>query len=238
MQVVIFCGGKATRLRPYSDELPKALIQIGDRPILWHLMKIYSRHGHNDFILCLGYLGNTIREYFQNPENREADWNITFVDTGEDSNKAERLRRVKDFIKEDNFLVAYGDDLSNVNINDVVKFHLDNNRIVTLTAVNPMSQFGIVELNGNEVTQFKEKPKLDHWTNGGYFVFNKKIFDYLRSDWELEKEVFEKLVSEKQIVAFKHSGFWMTMNTLKDVIELNELWSNGELKRILYHKET
>jgi len=234
MQVVIFCGGKGTRLKPHTKELPKPMILVGNKPILWYIMKVYSRHEHKDFILCLGHLGGKIREYFQDSKNVEKDWNITFVDTGLEKNKGERLKKVKDFIKEDNFLVAYGDDLSDVDINEVLESHRQNNKIVTLTAVNPISQYGILEIDGNEVIGFKEKPRLDHWINGGYFVFNKKIFGYLKEGWDLEKEVFKELAKKRQINAFKHVGFWMSMNTLKDVIELNELWKGGELQNILF----
>jgi len=237
MQVVIFCGGEGTRLRPYTEDLPKPMILVGNKPILWHIMKIYSQYGHKDFILCLGYLGEKIREYFQDQKNIEKDWHIKFVDTGLDSTKGERLRKVKDFIKDDNFFVVYGDDLSDVNVNEVLDFHKKNNKIVTLTAINPTYQFGILEINGNEIISFKEKPKLELWINGGYFVFNKKIFNYLKDDWDLEKETFEELVKEGQINAFKHDGFWLTMNTFKDVIELNGLWDKGELQNILYLKK-
>jgi glucose-1-phosphate cytidylyltransferase len=200
-------------------------------------MKLYSIHGHRDFILCLGYLGEKIKEYFQNPINVEKDWNITFVNTGLESNKTERLSKVRDLIKGENFLVAYGDDLSDVNINQVIKFHLKNNRIVTLTAINLRSKFGILQINSqNEVVGFREKPKLNHWINGGFFVFNKKIFDYFKKGWDLEKEVFSELAKIGQIGAYKHEGFWMCMNTFKDVLELNELWDEGKLQTILYSK--
>jgi glucose-1-phosphate cytidylyltransferase len=239
MQVVILCGGQGTRLRPKTEELPKPLIPIGEKPILWHLMKTYSRHGHKDFILCLGHLGEKIREYFSKPENVEQDWNIEFADTGVNSTKAERLLKVRDLINDDNFLLAYGDDLSSVNINEVVDCHVKSNKVVTLMAINPVSQFGIIEIDGNDaVTNFKEKPKLSHWINAGYYVFNKKIFDYLQPDFELEKEPLEKLANENQIVAFRFDGFFKTMNTLKDVIELNEMWDSGELKKTLYPSES
>jgi len=237
MQVVILCGGKGTRLRPYTEDLPKSMIPVGNKPILWHIMKIYSQYGHKDFILCLGYLGEKIRDYFKDKKNIEKDWHITFVDTGLDSNKGERLRKVKNFINDDNFFVVYGDDLSNVNVNKVLNFHKESKKIVTLTAINPVYQFGILDINGDEIISFKEKPKLEHWVNGGYFVFNKKIFDYLKDGWDLEKETFDQLVKERQINAFKHDGFWMTMNTFKDVMELKELWNKGELQNILYSKK-
>ena len=224
MQVVILCGGEGTRLREYTEKIPKPLVEIGNKPILWHIMKYYSQHGFNDFVLCLGYKGEKIREYFN--ENKE-NWNINFVDTGLDSNKAERIKKIKKFIKEDNFFVAYGDDLSDVGINKLLKFHKEKNKIVTLTTINPISQFGILEFNENdEIINFKEKPKLNHWINGGFFVFNKKIFDYLKEKWDLEKETFGQLAKERQICAFKHNGFWKCMNTFKDTLELNEIWKN------------
>jgi len=235
MQVVILCGGEGTRLLPTTKKLPKPLIPVGGKPILWHIMKIYSQYGHRDFILCLGYFGNKIREYFQNPKNIEKDWNITFIDTGLKTNKGERLKKVKNHIKNDNFLVCYGDDLSDVNINEVIKFHEEKNKVATLTAINPIYQYGVIKTNDDdEIIGFKEKPKLEHWINGGYFVFNRKIFDYIKEGWDLEKETFEALARNRQISAFKHKGFWKSMNTLKDVMEFNEMWEKNELKRILW----
>ncbi len=235
MQVVILCGGEGTRLLPKTEIVPKSLIPVGGKPILWYIMKIYSKHGHKDFILCLGHLGNKIREYFQNPENVEEDWNITFIDTGLKVNKGERLKRIKDYIKDEIFLVSYGDDLSDVNINEVIEFHKKNNKIATLIAVNPIYEFGVLGMNDNdEIIGFREKPKLDHWINGGYFVFNKKIFDCIEEGWDLEKETFEALAKDRQISAFKHKGFWKSMNTLKDAMELNEMWEKNGLKKILW----
>ena len=226
MKTVILCGGKGTRLRELTEEIPKPLVEIGGKPILWHLMKIYSHYGFNDFILCLGYKGELIKEYFS--RNNKENWKITFVDTGEDANKAERIKKVQKYIKDDNFFVAYGDDVCDVNVKKVLDLHLKKGKIVTLTAVNLLSPFGVMEVNENdEVTEFKEKPKLDYWMNGGYFVFNKKIFNYLKEGYDLEKEAFEELAKEKQIAAFKHHGFWKSMNTFKDVVELNELWERG-----------
>ena len=238
MQVVIFCGGQGTRCWPATETTPKPLISVGDKPILWHLMKTYAMHGHKDFVLCLGYLGEKIREYFSNPENVEAGWNIQFVDTGVSSTKGERLLRVKDFVKDDNFLLAYGDDLSDVDINKMVDAHVKGGKVVTLMTINPESQFGILEMDGDDVVKFKEKPKLDHWINAGYYVVNRKIFNYLSPDVELEGEPFEKLAAERQIAAVKFDGFFKTMNTLKDVMEFNSMWNSGELKKILYHSES
>jgi glucose-1-phosphate cytidylyltransferase len=224
MEVVILCGGKGTRLNERTEEIPKPLVKVGDKPILHHLMQLYAHAGHKDFILCLGYKGEKIKEYFK--DNKE--WNINFIDTGENANKAERLMKVKDSIKDDIFLLAYGDDLSDVDINKVVDFHKRVNKIITLTAVPLMSQFGVIELNEKcEVIKFREKPKLDHFINGGFYVVGKKIFDYIKPGYDLEKEAFEDLAKDRQIVAFKHNGFWKSMNTLKDVIELNELYNRG-----------
>src|SRR3989338_2288466 len=225
MQVVILCGGKGTRLSEYTEEIPKPLVEVGNKPILHHLMELYAHAGHKDFILCLGYKGEKIEEYFK--DNRS--WNIKFIDTGENSTKAERLMKVKNEIKENTFLLSYGDDLSDVDINKVVDFHKKTDKIVTLTAVPLISPFGIIELNkNNDVVQFKEKPKLSYLMNGGFYVVDKKIFDYIKPGYDLEKDVFEDLTKEKQIAAFRHNGFWKSMNTLKDVIELNELYNKGK----------
>jgi glucose-1-phosphate cytidylyltransferase len=227
MKVVILCGGKGTRLKELTEEVPKPLVEIGGKPILWHIMKIYSHYGFNDFILCLGYKARMISEYFE--KNNHENWSIEFVDTGEDSNKGQRIKKVEKYIEDENFFVAYGDDVSDVNIKKLLEYHKKNGNIVTLTAINPESQFGIIELNQkNEILEFKEKPKLDYWINGGFFVFSRKIFDYLKDDNDLEKEAFETLARERQICAFKHDGFWKCMNTFKDTIELNELWADGK----------
>jgi len=226
MQVVILCGGKGTRLSEYTEEIPKPLVEVGNKPILHHLMQLYASSGHKDFILCLGYKGKTIEEYFKDNE----DWNIEFVHTGDDSNKAERLTKVKNKIKDNTFLVSYGDDLSDVDINKVIKFHNRLNKIVTLVAVPLISPFGIIELDDdNGVKNFKEKPKLDHFINGGFYVMKKRIFDFIKPGYDLEKETFEDLSKQNQIAAFKHNGFWKSMNTLKDVIELNNAYEEGNV---------
>jgi glucose-1-phosphate cytidylyltransferase len=183
-------------------------------------------------------LGDKIKEYFSKPENKEPDWNVQMVDTGLKSTKGERLLKVQNLIKDDNFLLAYGDDLSDVDINKIIDFHRKNGKIVTLMTINPVSQFGIIEIDKNNVVvKFKEKPRLDHWINAGYYVMNRKIFGYLKPEYELEGESFEKLAQERQIIAFKFDGFFKTMNTLKDVIEFNKMWESGELKRVLYPNE-
>jgi len=225
MQVVVLCGGKGTRLSEYTEQIPKPLIEVGGKPILSHIMDMYGHYGHNDFILCLGYKGDKIREFFKDEDR----YDIEFVDTGVDSNKADRIMKIKNYVKEDNFFVTYGDDLSDVDINALLEFHNKNKKIVTLTAVDLVSPFGILEINKKfEVTRFKEKPRLNHLMNGGFYVFNKKIFDYIKRGYDLEKETFEDLSKEKMIAAFYHKGFWKSMNTLKDVMELDELFANGK----------
>lgn len=246
MQVVILCGGKGTRLREYTEEIPKSLVEVGGKPILWHIMKIYSYYGFNDFILCLGYKKEKIKEYFAQRHWRdnnftlkdnkielhsctEEDWKIIFVDTGQDSSKSERLAKVKDYIEGDTFLVAYGDDVCDVNVGQVVEKHNSHGKVATLTAIPLYSQFGILETNEKgEIVTFKEKPRLEKmWFSGGFFIFNRKIFDYLNKG-ELENEVFESLAAERQIVAYHHDSFWKCMNTFKDVQELNECWEKGK----------
>ena len=227
MQVIVLCGGKGTRLSEYTEEIPKPLINVGHKPILWHLVNIYKKFGHKDFIFCLGYKGDKIKEYFQN----EKDVNIEFIDTGLETNKAERIQKVKHLIKDDDFFVTYGDDLSDVDLKKLLEFHKKNKKIVTLTAVNPESQYGILELNNkDEVIGFKEKPKLDNFINGGFYIFNKKIFKCMKKGYDLESNILRDLAKNKQIAAFRHKGFWKSMNTLKDVIELNELYKKGQLK--------
>ena len=222
MKTVILCGGKGSRMSALTEKIPKPLVHVGERPVLWHIMKIYATQGFSDFMLCLGYRGEEIKKYFE--KNNSEKWKIEFVDTGENSTKSERIKKVKSFLNEENFFLAYGDDLSNVNLKKLKEFHEQSKKIATITAVKIKSPFGVLETNEkNEITKFKEKPILDHWMNGGFMVLNRKIFDYLKFG-ELEKEVFEKLVEESQIQAFKHEGEWKTMNTLKDNQELNELW--------------
>lgn len=225
MQVVVLCGGKGTRLSEYTEEIPKPLINVGHKPILWHIVQMYRSYGHKDFILCLGYKGDKIKEFFKN----EKSVKIEFADTGLDTSKAERIEKIKRLIKEDDFFVTYGDDLSDVNINSLLEFHKKNKKIVTLTAVNLESPFGILEFNNkNEVINFREKPKLDYFMNGGFYVFNRKIFGYIKKGYDLEKDVLRNLAKIKQVAAFRHKGFWKSMNTLKDVIELNELHNKGK----------
>ncbi|MFA5156189.1 MAG: sugar phosphate nucleotidyltransferase [Candidatus Omnitrophota bacterium] len=222
IQTVILCGGKGTRMG--SGEMPKAMFTIGGRPLLWHIMRIYSHYGFNEFILCLGYKGNKIRDYF----SRIKEWKIKFAETGLDTNTGGRIKKVKSLVRGEVFFATYGDGLSSININQLLKFHKAHTRTATLTAVRPFSPFGIVgiDAHSNAVTHFEEKPILDHWINGGFFVFNQKIFDYLKEGDILEKDTFRRVLKNNGLAAYKHYGFWECMDTYKDNLRLNQLWDS------------
>jgi len=220
MQTVILCGGKGLRLG--GEGTPKSLFLIGDKPLLWHIMRIYSFYGVKDFILCLGYEGAKIREYFK--DNRE--WKIRFVDTGLETNTGGRIAKIKRYVKGDSFFATYGDGLADIDLNKLNRFHREHHRAASLTVVKPFSLFGIVGVDSatQVVTHFEEKPLLDHWINGGFFVFNRKVFDFLKMGDVLEKDTFGRMVKGREITAFKHHGFWECMDTYKDFLKLNELW--------------
>lgn len=231
--VVVLCGGRGTRMG--SEDVPKPMFKIGTRPILWHIMKIYESFGFKNFILLLGYKKEKIIKYFKNHKG----WNIKFVDTGLDTNTAGRIKKIESFIKSDLFLVTYGDGLSDLNLQKLIDFHLRHKKIATLTSVRPYSQFGIMSINShtNLVTHFKEKPLLDHWVNGGFFVFNREVFKYIKEDDILEKDTLIRLSKDKQLVAYKHQGFWMCMDTYKDNLLLNQLWNSKNVPWALWHRK-
>lgn len=220
--VVILCGGKGTRMGKNLQGLPKALFPIGNKPILWHILKYFSYFGFNNFILCLGYKGSDIRKYFK--KNKE--FNIKFADTGFETNTGGRIKRIQEYITSNNFFATYGDGLSDIDLSKLLKFHLAHRRAATLTAVRPRSTFGVMGINSHNgvVTHFEEKPILDHWINGGFFIFKKSIFRHIRDNDILEKESFGRLVRVKELIAQKHYGFWECMDTYKDNLRLNELW--------------
>lgn len=251
MKVVILCGGKGERLREETEFKPKPLIEIGGMPILWHIMKIYSHYGYKDFILLLGYKGYMIKEFFLNfeymvhdftlnlrnkknkinfhqKENLE-DWNITFVDTGKNTNTGGRVARIKSLIPDDNFFLTYGDGVSDINIKKLYDFHKNKNKILTITGIHPSSYFGIIEVEDEIAKSFKEKPALDNIINGGFFVCNKKIFKYLseNEDCIFEEEPMRKLAKERNVAVYQHNGFWTAMDTYKQVKVLNELWESS-----------
>lgn len=256
MKTVILCGGRGLRLGEHGAALPKALIEIGGRPVLWHLLKLYSQHGLNDFVLCLGYLGEAIKRYFlehhwldadftleMKPESDYAlhkhqtsiaepgeDWRVTFAETGLETNTGGRIRQIQKYLGDDEeFCVTYGDGLADINLQSLIAFHRSHGRLATLTAVNPRSQFGLLKLDAdNAVTEFQEKPLVEQWINGGFFVFNRRIFDYLQDDSILEREPLELLAREQQLIAYKHAGFWKCLDTYKDHLEFNQMWDAGE----------
>jgi len=252
MKVVILCGGKGTRLREETVFKPKPLVDIGGKPILWHIMKIYSHFGFKDFILCLGYKGHMIKDYFVNYDkfnfdftlnlgkgelefhNKNSDnWNITFAETGENTQTGGRIKKIEKYIKEENFLATYGDGVADINLNKLINFHLSNNQIATLTGFHPTSKFGILDINNKgTVTYFQEKPVMKDIVSGGFFVFNKGMFDYLDEECILEREPFENLVKDKQLSVYQHKGFWGSMDTYKDLESLREKWKDTKIWKI------
>ncbi len=241
--VVILCGGTGTRLREHTEHIPKPLVQIGGMPVLVHIMKHYAHYGFKKFILCLGYKGEMIKDYFIKHEwllndftlvqnkiikhtKTDDDFSITFIDTGQKTNTGGRLKKIEKYITGNNFLVTYGDGLSNVDIKKLFEHHVNKGKIATLTSINPTSPFGVIEIEDGLVKSFKEKPKLEGFINGGFFAFNKKIFDYLNDDSILEEEPLRKLASEGQLATFVHNDFWACMDTFKDNERLNAIWES------------
>ena len=249
MQVVILCGGLGTRLREETEFRPKPMVEIGGRPIVWHIMKSYATRGHTDFILVLGYKGELIKEYFINYERRACDislqlgkpetlrtldshnesgWHITLAETGEKTLKGAQLKKIERYIKDDVFLVTYGDGVSDIDVNEVIKFHRSHGRIATITGVNPAARFGELRIHGDRVTGFLEKPeRVAEYINGGYFVFDRRLFEYLSTDedCDLEHGPLEKLAKDGEMMIYRHNGFWGCMDTQRDADWLRDLWS-------------
>lgn len=247
LKAVILAGGLGTRLSEETDLKPKPLVEIGGKPIIWHIMKYLSSYGINEFYICCGYKGYLIKEYFTNYSIHTSDievdskqdqikilkknienWKISLIDTGNETMTGGRLLRLKEYLKNtDEFLFTYGDGLSDININDLLNFHKQNKKIATVTAVIPPGRYGAIVTNQNNmVTEFSEKPRGDGgYINGGYFILNKKVFDYIENDETVwEKEPLEKLAKDNELFAFKHDGFWQAMDTLREKRYLNELW--------------
>ncbi len=211
MKVVILAGGFGTRLSEYTDSIPKPMVPIGDKPMIEHIMGIYASYGHKEFYVALGYKGEVIKEYFK---NFKKDWKINLIDTGSDTYTGGRLKRLEKYLSKETFLLTYGDGLSNIDINELIKFHESHKKIVTISAVRPPARFGSLSLKGSEVLKFKEKAQLgESWINGGFFVINPKFFNFLNGDETvLESEPLEKITDLKEIRAFKHEGFWQCMD--------------------------
>lgn len=248
MKVVILAGGLGLRISEETTHRPKPMIEVGEKPILWHIMKTYSSYGFNDFIICLGYKGYIIKEYFANyflhmsdvtlniaknsmeiHQNSAEPWTITLVETGEKSMTGGRLKRVAKYL-DDDFCFTYGDGLANININKLIEFHRRHGKLATMTAVQPPGRFGALTLNEEAVVGFQEKPNGDGgWINGGFFVLSPKVLDYLIDDmtvWELEP--LERLANENELSAYFHHGFWLPMDTLRDKKQLETLWESGQ----------
>ena len=250
MKVVIFCGGFGTRLREETEYRPKPMVPVGNRPILWHIMKHYAAHGHNEFILCLGYKGEVIKDYFRNyhwntsdvtiklgaqPEtiyhnsHDEEDWSVTMVDTGEKTMTGGRLKRVLGFIQEEDFLLTYGDGLCDVDVNQLIAHHQQSGATVTLTAVRPGGRFGELATQDGFVTSFLEKPKVGHaYINGGFFVVKRTVGELLHDDNSVwEREPLETLSRQGRLACFMHDGFWQCMDNYHEMTMLNNLWAAG-----------
>ena len=247
MKVVILAGGYGTRISEESGVRPKPMVEIGGMPILWHIMKIYSAHGLNDFVICCGYKGYVIKEYFTNYYLRSADltvdlggnttqihrngvepWKVTLIETGENSMTGGRLKRVKDYVGDSTFCLTYGDGVSDVNIRELIDFHRRQKTLATLTAAQPPGRFGAFTLaqDQNKITQFAEKPEGDGaWVNSGFFVLEPKVMDYISGDASVwEREPMERLAHEGQLSAYRHNGFWQPMDSLRDKHVLEDLW--------------
>ncbi len=248
MKAVILAGGLGTRISEETNIKPKPLIEIGGMPLLWHIMKIYSAHGINDFVICCGYKGYMIKEYFANYSLHMSDvtfdmqnnsievhqkfvepWKITLVDTGVDTMTGGRLGRVKKFVGNDTFCFTYGDGLGNINIRELIDFHKLQGKKATVTAVKPAGRFGALEIKKNNVLNFKEKPLGDgNWINGGFFILEPKVLELIQNDKTIwEKEPIEKLVEQGELAAYRHTKFWHPLDTLRDKNYLEELWTSG-----------
>ena len=248
MKAVILAGGLGTRISEESHLRPKPMIEIGGKPILWHILKIYSAHGINDLIICLGYKGYIIKEYFANyflhmsdvtfdmqtnqmevHNNQCEPWRVTLVDTGEDVMTGGRLKRIGSYLDDEPFCFTYGDGVSNINVQKLVAFHHEHGCLATMTAVQPPGRYGSLDMEGSKIVRFEEKPRGDGgWINGGFFVLSPKVINYIEDDTTIwERRPLERLASEGQLCAYKHIGFWHAMDTLRDKTKLEELWQSG-----------
>lgn len=249
MKAVILCGGLGTRLREQTEFRPKPMVEVGGKPILWHIMKTYAHYGITEFVVCIGYKGDVIKEYFLDYEARnndftitlgrshdiefhdqhlESDWRVTVADTGHDTQTGGRVKRVQRYVGDERFLVTYGDGLADVDIEKLLAFHESHGKAATLTSVRPLSRFGVLDLDPRgTVNDFREKPQVDGWVNAGWFVFEPSVFDYLNDDSVLEQAPLEALAKDAELMAYRHDGFWQPMDTYRESKLLNELWDTG-----------
>ena len=254
MKVVILAGGLGTRLSEETDIRPKPMVEIGGRPIIWHIMKIYASHGFTDFVICLGYKGYFIKEYFANyflhqtditinlgsnqieyHKSNSENWKITLIDTGKESMTGGRIKRIQPYIGDEPFMLTYGDGVADINIGELVRYHQSHGKHLTVTSIQPSGRFGALELDDatGKVNSFYEKPKGDGvWINGGFFVCQPEVFDYIRNGdstiWE--QEPLQNIAKDGHLMGFRHEGFWSPMDTLKDKQDLNEMWNKGSAK--------
>lgn len=256
MKVVILAGGLGTRLREETEFKPKPMVEVGGHPILWHIMKNFAQFGHTEFVIATGYKSEVIKDYFLNYETRNNDftislgksdslkihgqdehnWKVTIADTGVNTLTGGRVFGAAKYLdNSENFLLTYGDGLADVNLDKLVEHHENSKKLVTMTVVKPLSRFGVVDLDGNDqVISFREKPQVDDWINVGYFVMNPKALDYIDPSKPLEQEPLSKLAKDKQLNAFRHSGFWQPMDTYREAQLLNELWNNGRAPWVVW----
>jgi len=227
MKAVILAGGYGTRLSEETHLKPKPMVEIGGKPILWHIMKIYSHHGINEFVICCGYKAELIQEYIQ---KLDEPWTITPVDTGINTMTGGRLKLVKKYVENETFCFTYGDTLNNVKIDKLVNFHFDKKVLATVTACKPPEKYGLLKIENEKVIDFQEKPHIEgEWVNGGFFVLNPQVFDYIKTDSTVwEKEPMEKLTKDGQLSAYKHRGFYQPMDTISDKNYLEKLWQNNQ----------
>lgn len=253
MKVAILCGGRGTRLKEETEFKPKSMVHIGNKPILWHIMKIYAHYGFKDFVICLGYKGEMIKEYFLNYEmmnndftiklgdhynvdvhgdHSENDWNVTLAYTGEESQTGTRIKKIEKYIDDDIFMMTYGDGVADIDLNELLKFHKSHGKIGTMTGVHPSSRFGEFTMEGHQVLNYNEKPQTkEGLINGGFFVFNREIFDYLSFDDDciLERKPLEKLASDGELMLYDNNDkFWQCVDTYRELEVMNSLWENGK----------
>ncbi len=252
MKVVILCGGRGTRFREETERRPKPMVEVGDRPLVWHIMKHFAQHGFNEFVLCLGYKGALIKEYFLNYEAMNSDftitlgkrdevdlygshgedgWKVTLADTGQDALTGARVKRVQKYVGSEPFFLTYGDGVSDVDVNALLKFHKESGSIGTVTGVAPPGRFGELSIEADKVASFAEKPVVSGgFINGGFFVFEPAFFDYLSADDDciLERAPLERLSHDRQLSVFRHNGFWQCMDTFRDYTLIQDLWSSGK----------
>ena len=229
MKVIILAGGFGTRLSEYTKTIPKPMIYVGGKPILFHIMKSYAKYGFKDFYIALGYRGEIIKKFFN---KKFFDWNVNLIETGKNTMTGGRLKRLKKYIGKETFMMTYGDGLSNVNLKKLLKFHEKNKKLVTLTAVRPPARFGVLKFKGPYVSYFKEKSKLDEgWINGGFFVMEPEFLKFIKNDnTYLEREPLENISKKKELTAFRHEGFWQCMDTKRDKDSLNKILNSKKIK--------